>query len=374
MTENIEIKQHIVIDNGTGFCKAGFSGEKIPKIIIPSLVGYPKYASGRVGVDKKQFFVGSEAEAIKGVLNINNPIEHGVVNNWDDIEKIWKFIFSNGLKVDPVEYNIMLTETPMNPKENREKMTQIMFESFNAKGLYIASEPVLSLYSLGKYSGISADFGTHISYFVPIFFGCPIPLAVYRLNFAGKDLTEYMMRLLDENGQRFSTTAEKEIINNIKEKSCYVALDYEEELKNIREFNYELPDGNKIALKEERIKCPEILFKPNIIGKEVDGIGKTCYDSVQKCNPDIRKDLYNNIVLSGGTSMFRGLQERFSKEIKNFITDSMKEEVNVNASDERKFAVWTGGSILSKSFSDSIWITKEEYEEYGDLIVHRKCS
>ena len=374
MAENIEIKQHIVIDNGTGFCKAGFSGEKIPKIIIPSLVGYPKYASGRVGVDKKQFFVGSEAEAIKGVLNINNPIEHGVVNNWDDIEKIWKFIFSNGLKVDPVEYNIMLTETPMNPKENREKMTQIMFESFNAKGLYIASEPVLSLYSLGKYSGISADFGTHISYFVPIFFGCPIPLAVYRLNFAGKDLTEYMMRLLDENGQRFSTTAEKEIINNIKEKSCYVALDYEEELKNIREFNYELPDGNKIALKEERIKCPEILFKPNIIGKEGDGIGKTCYDSVQKCNPDIRKDLYNNIVLSGGTSMFKGLQERFSKEIKNFITDSMKEEVNINASDERKFAVWTGGSILSKSFSDSIWITKEEYEEYGDLIVHRKCS
>ena len=374
MAENSEIKQHIVIDNGTGFCKAGFSGEKIPKIIIPSLVGYPKYASGRVGVDKKQFFVGSEAEAIKGVLNINNPIENGVVNNWDDIEKIWKFIFSNGLKVDPVEYNIMLTETPMNPKENREKMTQIMFESFNAKGLYIASEPVLSLYSLGKYSGISADFGTHISYFVPIFFGCPIPLAVYRLNFAGKDLTEYMMRLLDENGQRFSTTAEKEIINNIKEKSCYVALDYEEELKNIREFNYELPDGNKIALKEERIKCPEILFKPNIIGKEGDGIGKTCYDSVQKCNPDIRKDLYNNIVLSGGTSMFKGLQERFSKEIKNFITDSMKEEVNVNASDERKFAVWTGGSILSKSFSDSIWITKEEYEEYGDLIVHRKCS
>lgn len=374
MNENLEIKQNIVIDNGTGFCKAGFSGEKQPKIIIPSLVGYPKYASGRVGVDKKQFFVGSEAEAIKGVLNINNPIENGVVNNWDDIEKIWKFIFTNGLKIDPVEYNIMLTETPMNPKENREKMTQIMFESFNVQGLYIANEPVLSLYSLGKYTGISTDFGTYISYFVPIFFGCPIPHAVYRLNLAGKDLTEYMAKLLDENGQRFNTTAEKEIIKEIKEKSCYIALDYEEELKNIREFEYELPDGNKITLKEQRIKCPEILFKPNIIGKEESGIGKICNESIQKCNLDIRKDIYNNIVLSGGTSMLKGLSERFSKEIKNFALESMKGEVNVISSSERKFAVWTGGSILSKTGSDSMWITKAEYEEYGDLIVHRKCS
>ena len=374
MAEIGQIKKHIIIDNGTGFCKAGFSGDKLPKIIIPSYVGYPKYASGRVGVDKKQFFVGSEAEVIKGVLNINNPIENGVVNNWDDIEKIWKYIFTNELKVDPVEYNIMLTETPLNPKENREKMTQIMFESLNVQGLYIAIEPVLSLYSLGKCSGISTDLGTHISYFVPIFYGCPLPHAVFRLNLAGKDLTEYMMQLLDEKGRGFSTIAEKEIIKTIKEKSCYVPLDYEKELKIIREFNYELPDGNEIILKEQRIKCPEILFKPNIIGREINGIGKTCYDSIQKCSIDIRKELYNNIVLSGGTSLFKGLPERYSKEIKNFVPDSMKEEVNIISSPDRKYAVWIGGSILSESCSDNMWITKEEYEEYGDLIVHRKCS
>lgn len=373
MTEKIT-KPHIIIDNGTGFCKAGFSGEKLPKIIIPSYIGYPKYASGRVGIDKKQFFVGEEAEAIKGVLNINNPLENGVINNWEDIENLWKYIFSNELKVDQTEYNVMITETPINPKENREKMTQIMFETFNVHGLYIAIESILSLYSLGKSTGIISDLGDHISYFSPIFFGCPLPHALIRLNFGGSDLTEYMLKLLSENGQKFSTTAEKKIIKIIKEKSCYTALDYDEEIKNVNIFEYELPDGNKINIKEQRINCPEALFKPILLEKEGNGIAQTCFDSIQKCNIDIRKELYNCIVLSGGTSMYNGLPERFKKEVKNLTPEQMKEEINVISSPERKFAAWIGGSILSNSSSDNIWITKTEYEEYGDLIVHRKCS
>ena len=374
MKQNEERKPHIIIDNGSGFIKVGFSGERLPKTVISSYVGYQKYASGRVGIDKKQYFVGSEAEAIKGVLNINNPIENGVVNNWDDIENIWKYIFENELKVNPIEYNIMLTETPMNPKENREKMTQIMFETFNILGLYIAIEPVLSLYSVGKFSGIVSDLGEHISYFAPIFYGCILPHAIIKLNFAGNNLTEYMQKLLEENGQKFSTIAEKEIIKTIKEKSCYVALNYEEEKESVEKFEFELPDGTKIIINEQRVKCPEALFKPKMIGIKEKGIEEACFDSIQKCNINIRKELFNSIVLSGGTTMYKGLPERFNKEIKNLAPNLMKEEVKIISSSERKYAVWIGGSILSYSSSDSLWITKQEYEEYGDLIVHRKCS
>ena len=135
-----------------------------------------------------------------------------------------------------------------------------------------------------------------------------------------------------------------------------------------------LPDGTKINIKEQRIKCPEALFKPKMIGKEEKGIDEACFYSIQKCNINIRKDLFNSIVLSGGTSIFKGLPERFNKEIKNLSPDLMKEEVKIISSSERKYAVWIGGSILSFSSSDSLWITKQEYEEYGDLIVHRKCS
>ena len=373
MAEKGEKKPNIIIDNGTGFCKAGLSGEQKPKVEIPACIGYPKYANWRVGTDKKNFFVGSDAEAIKGVLNINNPIENGVVNNWEDIEILWKYIFTNELKVDPVDYNVLLTETPMNPKENREKTTQIMFESFSVRGFYTAIEPVLSLYGLGKYTGIVADYGENISYFVPIFYGCLLPHAVVRLNLAGKDLNDYMLKLLTESGQRFCTVAEKDIIKIIKEKCCYVALDYEEELKKVEPYNYELPDGTNISIKEQRIKCPEALFKPDMIGKNIDSISKICNDSIQKCNADIRKDLYNSIVLSGGTSMYNGLPERFFKEIKNLVDDSLKEEIKTISSPERKYATWIGGSLLADSSSDSMWITKSEYEEFGDLIVHRKC-
>ena len=242
--EGEEGKPHIIIDNGTGYCKAGLSGEEGPRAVFPACVGYPKYASGMVGGDKKEFFVGADAEAKRGVLKLNYPIEHGVVNNWDDMEKIWGHVFTNELRVAPEEHNVMLTEAPMNPKENREKMAQIMFETFNVPGLYIAIQAVLSLYSAGKFTGIVADSGDGVTHFVPIFDGYSLPHAVIRLDLAGRDLTEFMMKLLTETGLRFSTTAEKEIVKLIKEKSCYVALDFEEELKSVEPFDYELPDGS----------------------------------------------------------------------------------------------------------------------------------
>ena len=372
--EEGESKPHIIIDNGTGYCKAGLSGEEGPRAVFPACVGYPKYESGMVGGDKKEFFVGADAEAKRGVLKLNYPIEHGVVSNWDDMEKIWGHVFTNELRVAPEEHNVMLTEAPMNPKENREKMAQIMFETFNVPGLYIAIQAVLSLYSAGKFTGIVADSGDGVTHFVPIFDGYSLPHAVIRLDLAGRDLTEYMMKLLTETGTRFSTTAEKEIVKAIKEKSCYVALDFEEELKNVEPYDYELPDGNHIIVKDQRIRCPEALFKPSMVGKEGNGIGQTCYDSIQKCDIDVRKDLYNCVVLSGGTSMYNGLPERLTKEIKALAPESMKEEVKVIASPERKFAVWIGGSILSSiSTFESMWITKTEYDESGATIVHRKC-
>jgi len=382
--EEGETKPHIIIDNGTGYCKAGLSGEEGPRAVFPACVGYPKYASGMVGGDKKEFFVGADAEAKRGVLKLNYPIEHGVVNNWDDMEKIWGHVFTNELRVAPEEHNVMLTEAPMNPKENREKMAQIMFETFNVPGLYIANQAVLSLYSAGKFTGIVVDSGDGATHFVPIFDGYSLPHAVKRLDLTGRDLTIYMMKLLTETGQRFYTKYKKDSAIEIKEQSCYVALDFEEELKSVEpfdyvlpEFDYELHDGCPVLhviVKDQRIRCPEALFKPSMIGKEGNGFGQTCYDSIQKCDIDIRKDLYNCIVLSGGNTMFNGLPERLTKEIKALVPESIKEEVKVIASPERKFAVWIGGSILSNiSTFESAWITKTEYEESGVTIVHRKC-
>ena len=371
--EGGEAKPHIIIDNGTGYCKAGLSGEEGPRAVFPACVGYPNNDNDIVVGDKKVFFVGADAEAKNDVLKLNYPIEHGVVNNWDDMIKIWGHVFVNELKFPPEEHNVMLTEAPNNPKENREKMAQIMFETFDVPGLYIAIQAELSLYCAGKFTGIVEDSGDGVTHFVPIFDGYSVQNAVISLDLAGRDLTEYMMKLLTETGMKFSNTSEKEIVKEIKEKSCYVALDFEEELKSVEPFDYKLPDGTQVIIKDQRIRCPEALFKPSMIGKEGNGIGQTCNDSIQKCDVDIRKDLYNAVVLSGGTSMYNGLPERLTKEIKALAPESMKEEVKVIATPERKFAAWIGGSILSSiSTFDSMWITKNEYQESGATIVHRK--
>merc|ERR1711874_234045 len=247
---------------------------------------------------------GDEAQAKRGILSLKYPIEHGIVTNWDDMEKIWHHTFYNELRVAPEENSILLTEAPLNPKANREKMCQIMFETYNSP--------------------------------------------------------------------------EKEIVRDVKEKLCYCALDFNEEMQKAEassdmEKQYELPDGNVITIGNERFRCPEVLFSPNVIGMESAGVHRLTFDSIMKCDVDIRRDLYKNIVMSGGTTMFTGIPERLEKEMKALAPQNM--DIKVIAPPERKYSVWIGGSILaSLSTFEEMWVTKEEYDESGPTIVHRKCT
>ena len=165
-------RPHIIIDNGSGYLKAGFAGEDGPRAKFPAIVGRPKVPGIMVGSEQKDYFVGSQANEKRGILILEYPIEHGMVENWDNMEKIWDHTFANELRVAPEEHNVMLTEAPMNPKVNREKMTQIMFDTFNVQGLYNAIQAVLSLYSAGKFAGIVYDSGDGVSDLIPIFDGC----------------------------------------------------------------------------------------------------------------------------------------------------------------------------------------------------------
>jgi len=367
----------VVIDNGSGMCKAGFAGKDDPMACFPSMVGTPKMPGIMVGMDQKDAYIGEEALSKSGVLKLDYPIEHGLITGWENMEKIWHHCYFNELRVPPEEHPALLTEVPLNPWNNREKMIQIFFETFNVPSFYVSIPAVLSSYASGRTTCIVVDSGDGVTHTVPIYEGYALPHAIMKIDLAGRDLTEYMMKLLLEVGHSFSSPYEREIVRDIKEKVCYVALDFDAELKASREsaskdVQYTLPDGNKVYIGNQQFRCPETLFQPQKLGKEFPGIHELTFQSIMKCDVEVRKELYNSIVMSGGTTMFTGIAERVNKEIVALAPSWMR--VRVVAPAERKNSAWIGGSILS-SFStfQTMLITKREFEESGPKIVHRKC-
>ena len=371
-----EENNNLVIDNGSDMMKAGYAGDDAPRVVFPTIVGRPRHHGIMIGMGQRDAYVGDESQSKCGILCLRRPIEHGIVTNWDDMEKIWHHTFYNELRMAPEECALLLTEQPLNPRANGEKTTQIMFETFNIPFLHQCICPVLSLYASGRTTGLVIDSGAGVSHVVPIFKQHTLTHAIQRHDIAnGRDLTDFFMKILCERGYSFTTTAERDIVRDMKEKLCYVAMDFEQELQNQLddlEKNYELPDGQVITIGDEKFRCTEPIFQPALIGMSAQGLHDLIYNSIMKCDIDIRHYLYSNIILSGGNTMFPGLAERIKKELTCLASTGVR--INVISPPERKYSTWIGGSILASMTDFSkMCINSSEYDEYGPSIVHRKC-
>lgn len=365
--------QPVVIDNGSGIIKAGFAGDVVPKYHFPNFIGRPKHVRVMEGALEGDLFLGPEAEEHRGLLTIRYPMEHGIVRDWDDMERIWQYIYSKDqLQTFSEEHPVLLTEAPLNPRKNREKAAEIFFETFNVPALYMSMQAVLSLYASGRTTGVVLDVGDGVAHAVPIYEGYAMPHSVMRVDVAGRDVTRYLRLLLRKEGYDFHTSAELEIVRTIKEKACYLSINpLKEESMETEKAQYMLPDGSTIEIGPARYRAPEVLFKPDLIGEECEGIHQILTFSIQKSDMDLRRTLFSNIVLSGGSTLFKGFGDRLLSEVKKQAPKDIK--IRISAPQERLYSTWIGGSILAglDSFK-KMWISKREYNEEGAKAVHRK--
>ncbi|XP_023054508.1 actin-related protein T1 [Piliocolobus tephrosceles] len=363
----------VIFDNGSGLCKAGVSGEIGPRHVINSVLGHCKF--NMPSARPNQYFVGQEALHKYEALHLHYPIERGLVTGWDDMERLWKHLFEWELGVKPSQQPVLMTEPSLNPREIREKLAEMMFENFSVPGFYLSNHAVAALYASACVTGLVVDSGDGVTCAVPIFEGYPLPHAVTKLYMAGSDITEHLTQLLFANGFNFPCILNKAVANNIKEKLCYIALEPEKELRKSRGQvlgAYRLPDGHVIHFGDELYQVPEVLFAPDLLGIHSPGLSKMVSSSIMKCDTDIQNKLYAEIVLSGGTTLFPGLEERLMKEVEQLASKGTP--IKIMASPDRCFSAWIGASIMtSMSSFKQMWITSADFKEYGTSVIQRRC-
>ncbi|KAF6076457.1 actin like 7A [Phyllostomus discolor] len=369
----VKVTKAVVMDLGTGYCKCGFAGLPKPSHKISSTVGKPYMETAKTGDNRKETFVGQELLNPEVHLKLINPLRHGIIVDWDSVQAIWEYLFQQEMKIAPEEHAVLVSDPPLSPHTNRERYAEMLFETFHAPAMHIAYQSRLSMYSYGRTSGLVVEVGHGVSYVVPIYEGYPLPSITGRLDYAGSDLTAYLMDLMNNHGKHF-TEDQVGIVEDIKKTCCFVALDPIEEKKvpaTVHTTQYTLPDGQQISLGQERFLCSEMFFKPSLIKSMQLGLHTQTVSCLNKCDIALKRDLMGNILLCGGSTLLSGFPNRLQKELSNLCPNDSPQ---VNVLPGRDTAVWTGGSILaSLQGFQALWVHRFEYEEHGPFFLYRKC-
>ena len=422
--ENDESNAVIVLDNGSGYLKAGYSNQTSPDICIPALVGREILRYGeKIDLNKiketkkkseqkklikqmikerhlKEIMIGDEIIGFRSLLELSHPVTEGIITDEEDLFKLWDYTLTQKMGIeDPSEKKIIVTEAPLNPISNKIKIFEILFEKIGVGAINIEPQAKCSLFAEGIDTGIVLDSGDGVTHCIPVSDGAILKHNIERMDIAGRHITEYLVRLLQKKGYAFNSSADFDFVRELKEKYCFVSNDIENDRRLERETSFYnsyhlLPDETRIRISDEKFEAPEILFNPSLIGKEYDGIPYMMMKSINSCPIDSRKGLYSGIVLSGANTLFPGFASRIENEIKKLYKETalklakekkIKININVIDSPKRKYSVFIGASIIANHYNtegnEDYWITRDEWlecEDTGDYtkenLIKNKCQ
>ena len=415
----------IVLDNGSGYLKAGFSNQKNPLVCIPAIVGHEILRYGeKVDLEQirsekrkseqkklikqmikehylKQIMIGDEIIGFRSLLELSHPISEGVIVDEEDLSRLWEYTLTEKLNLEDLsDKKIILTEAPLNPIENKQKILEILFEKLGVGFVNIEPQAKCTLFAEGIDTGIVLDSGDGVTHCIPVSDGNILKNSIERMDIAGRNITEYLCRLLQKKGYAFNSSADFDFVRELKEKYCFISSDIDSDRKLERETTFYnsfhlLPDETRIRISDEKFEAPEILFNPSLIGKEYDGIPIMLMRSINNSPMDCRTGLYKSIVLSGANTLFPGFASRVENEIKKLYKETalkntkdkkIKISINVIDSPKRKYSVFIGATIIANYYNrtnddDNYWITREEWldcEDKGSYtkenLIKNKCQ
>lgn len=383
----------VVSDNGTGFVKLGYAGENFPRHVFQSMLGRPQLRAEDADISKdieiKPLMIGDEASAARQYLKCSYPIANGIVGNWEDMELLWSYSFGNKLgngtfeegDIDCSGNKVLLTEAPLNPQENKERMMSNMFEKYNYDSMQLQTQAMLTLYAQGLLTGVVLDSGDGVSHVVAVYEGFVPAHLTRRLNVAGRHVTTYLTKLLLLRGYAFNSQSDFETVREIKDSLCYVAYDIAKERALAQETTvvikkYKLPNGDTIKIGRERFEAAEALFKPILVDCAQPGIADMIFGMIQDADMDLRRAFYSHIVLSGGSTMYPGLPSRLEKDLTSLYLEKILEgkkkglkkfKLRIEDPPRRKNLVFLGASVLGDIMKDrkEFWVSKSVFEDEG---------
>lgn len=387
MTDKKEVGTPVIIDVGTGYTKMGYSCNSRPDFIIPTIIGNRDMKnvsqSQIVGTEDLDFYIGFEAIANQQLYPNTNIMKHGQIDDWDKIEQFWEQCFFKYLRCEPEDQPCLLTEPPLNSPDNREFTAEIMFETFNVPYLYIGMQAMLAIAaswtSKGPrtFTGCVVDSGDGVTHVIPVVEGYPISNAIQHVPVAGREMTLFIADLLKDREPTVPPEDRFQTAKAIKERFCKVAMRPsatfahfdEKPEKYITKYTGKSSTTGKPFTCEvgyERFLAPEVWFSPELVSSEYTTPVSVLIDRAIQLSPITnRTQLYGNVVLSGGSTTYKGLAPRLQKDVQVLVDERLKlnaereskrigrtiqagkVEVKINEHKRQQYAVWYGGAMLA---------------------------
>ncbi|KAG8345261.1 putative Actin [Trypanosoma vivax] len=392
-------KRPVVLDNGSGFIKCGFAGANFPKANFQAVVGRPVLRTSKrrthsclspntdayVDPMMKEILIGDECGSMRHLLDMSYPIQNGIIQDMDDMCHLWDHAFHDVLNINPSEQQLLLSEVPLFCSKRRCQLYEVMFEKYGFSSLMSVLQGVLSLYSNGLQTGVVVECGECISHCTPIFEGFPIPKANRRVDLGGRNITDFLLRLMQRRGYSFNHSNDFETVRRIKERFCYASVDAKLERRlaletTVLEQAFFLPDGSSCSIGQERFEATEALFQPRLIDIECDGLSTQLWNCIQAADIDVRSALYSQVVLAGGSTLFPGLPTRIERDIRALYLERVlrgdrtrlaRFSLRVEDPPRRRWMSFLGGAALAEvaAGQPEMWLQKSEWQEGGASAV-----